>query len=606
MNNPRHFVITWSETSYQGHQSGYLMTISDITHQKQVESHLEQQKQHLNVILSSVAEGVIATDERGLITFINPKAELITGWRQSEAFQKPIEVVMQLRDPDTKINTENPIRISLRQQRVTSMPLNTQLVARDGRLSQIEQTAAPLRDPEGYIVGAVAVIHDISQSVSLTLLRHQASSYDQLTNVPNRLFIREKLQLATDAVKVSDICMALAVLDVDHFKFFNDAHGNSTGDAVLKALARRMFENYEPEHSVGRLGADEFMLILRGDLNGNNLDSALHSLLDLVRAPLTVDEKQYSLSVSIGVSLISKKGSCDPDTIMQQADAALYRAKFEGGDRYKVFTADLERSLLQRRSTEELLRESLHNKEKLHVYYQPKVDLNSNRVTGCEALARIQDQQDRLIPPNEFIPIAEETGLIIQLGRLVLEKACKDCRDWLKKGLDIPVSVNISAVQCLNEDLVQMIGDVLYVTGLPAEYLELEVTETAFIRDFDKTLDKFRLLKEIGVKLAIDDFGKGYSNLTYLRRMDVDMLKIDMSYVKGMLNNQRDYEIVKTIVNLGQSMQLDLVAEGVESTEHVDALLKLGCHLGQGYLYARPLPIKQFSEFLQDNLVTGH
>lgn len=596
----RYYVLTWSQTNYHEYRGGYLLTISDISLQKEIERSLHQQQEHLNIILKSVCEGVIATDDQGIVTFINPKAELMTGWRQSEALGKAIERIMQLRDPESKVNTENPIRITLRQQRSTGMPLSTQLVARDGRLSIIDQTSSPLRDTNGYIVGAVAVIHDVGESINLSLLRNQAASYDPLTDIPNRLFIREKLQLATEAVRVSNLTMALAILDVDHFKSFNDAHGNQTGDAVLRALAQRLFEHYEPTHSVGRLGADEFMLIFRGDITESGLEQELEALMKQLHMPLqTPDKDQYSLSVSVGVSVMNQAESYDPDTIMQQADAALYRAKFEGGDRYKVFTKELEKSLLQRRSTEELLRQSLIETDRVLVYYQPKVDFESGNIVGCEALVRLRDSLDRIISPNEFIPIAEETGLIVQLGKIVTEKACHACQSWLKQGLNIPVSVNISAVQCLNNDMVDLIEDVLYSTGLPAEQLELEVTETSFIRDFEQTQTKFKQLRALGVKLSIDDFGKGYSNLTYLRTMDVDKLKIDMSYVRGMLSNQRDYEIVKTIINLGQSMSLQLVAEGVESSNHVEALLKLGCHQGQGYLYSRPLPLEQFNQYLK-------
>jgi diguanylate cyclase (GGDEF)-like protein/PAS domain S-box-containing protein len=597
IDNEHHYIIRWTETDYQGYENGYLMTLTDISRQKQVEHNLQEQKDFFNIILGSVAEGVIATDDRGLVNFINPKAELITGWRQIEALNQPVEQVMQLRDPETKVNTENPIRVALRQQRITSMPLNTQLVARDGRLSQVEQTAAPIRNYQGQMTGAVAVIHDISHTVSLSLLRNQASSYDQLTNVANRLFIREKLQLSCDAVKVSDIHMAMAVIDVDHFKFFNDAHGNGTGDAVLRGMARRLFENYEPENSVGRLGADEFMVIFRDLSTKDALEKELHLLLDLLRTPITVEGEKYSLSVSIGVSMIDKRCS-DPDTVMQQADAALYRAKFEGGDRYLIFSEELERTLMQRRSTEELLRNCLADKSMIEVHYQSKVDMASGRTIGAEALVRIKDYAGKLISPAEFIPIAEESGLIVQLGGVVMQSACEQCSQWEEQGYSIPVSVNISAVQCLNGDLVNLVKDCLYVSKLNPAMLELEVTETAFIRNFDETLSKFNELKQMGVKLSIDDFGKGYSNLTYLRRLDVDKLKLDMSYVKGMLSNQRDYEIVKTIINLGQSMSLDLIAEGVESTEHRDELIKLGCQYGQGYLYARPLSDDQFIEYL--------
>lgn len=601
LDNLRHFTISWSKTSYMGHNDGYLLTVTDISHQKHTEQYIKQQKNYLDVILGSVAEGLIATDTHGIVTFVNSKAELITGWRLSEAKGKPIEQLMHLRDPETKINTENPIRVSLRQQRVTAVPINTQLVSRDGKLTQIELTAAPLRGHDGKITGAVTVIHDISHSVSLNLLRNQAASFDPLTNVSNRLFIREKLQLACDAVKVSRQKMAMAIIDIDRFKFFNDTHGNLVGDDALRALGRRLFDNYEPDNSVGRLGADEFMVILRKPQHPDDFEREIETLLDLLRTPLKVDDESYSVSMSIGVSMIEPK-CADPDTVMQQADAALYRAKFEGGDRFRIFSEELERSLIQRRSTEDLLRKSLDNPDMIEVHYQPKVELSSGRPIGAEALIRIRDYSNKLISPVEFIPIAEETGLITQLGAVVLHRACKQCQSWTNAGSPIPVAVNISAEQCHNDELIHLVKDALYISGLSPEMLELEVTETAFIRDIEGSLNKFSELKEMGVSLTIDDFGKGYSNLTYLRRLDVDKLKLDMSYVRGMLTSQHDYEIVKTIINLGQSMNLVLIAEGIESSAHRDALLKLGCQFGQGYLYSRPLPEQEFNQYLEDTI----
>jgi len=596
----RYFSLTWSESTCPDGKHGFILTIADVTQQKQNEFALIDQKEQLSVLLSSIAEGVIATDSNGLVTFINPKAELITGWYLEDALNKSIESIMQLRDPDTKINAENPIRIALRQHRVTTMPLNTQLLAKNGRISDIEETAAPVRNFNGEVIGAVAVIHDISHSVSLSLLRNQITTFDAVTEIPNRLFIQEKLKLACESVTLHGANMAVAVIDIDHFKFFNDNHGNLKGDKALRIIARRLFENFEPIHSVGRLAADEFIVIFRDVSDDETLYKLVSELLDLARCPLKIDDEEFTLSLSIGVANITRQSN-DPDMLLQQADAALYRAKFEGGNRYLIFSDELQNTLLQKRSTEELLRKAIATPSMIQVFYQSKVDLKSGSILGCEALVRLCETNGNIVSPVEFIPIAEESGLILPLGRQVLYKACEEWRKWYSSGFDINLSVNVSVVQCLNDNFVNDIVDAIHATGMDPTRLELEVTETAFIRNFEQTLDKFATLKQMGIQISIDDFGKGYSNLTYLRRLDVDKLKLDMSYVQGMLDNERDYELVKTIILLGQSMNLKLVAEGIETIEHRDALLKLGCLYGQGYLYSKPLPAETFFNYLSKN-----
>jgi EAL domain-containing protein (putative c-di-GMP-specific phosphodiesterase class I) len=288
----------------------------------------------------------------------------------------------------------------------------------------------------------------------------------------------------------------------------------------------------------------------------------------------------------------------DAEELIRHADVAMYSAKQEGRNRFCFFSGDLEESLLQRHALELKLRHAIENDE-LIVVYQPKFNLKTKNIVGAEALVRMVDENNQLISPVEFIPIAEDSGLIVPLGNQVLLKACTQAAKWLEEGMPISVSVNVAAAQFADPDLERVIIEVLNQTQLPPHFLELEITETALMGDINETQTKLSVLKGLGINISIDDFGTGYSSLSYLKKFNVDIMKIDMSFVIDMLNNTHDYEIVKTIILLGQSLSLTLIAEGVETEEQAQALMELGCGIGQGYLYSKPLRKKEFMTFLE-------
>ena len=349
------------------------------------------------------------------------------------------------------------------------------------------------------------------------------------------------------------------------------------------------------------LGGDEFVILMSDTRSVEASSQLASSLVEAMHEPFILDNQKFNVSVSIGVSVFPND-AVDAEELMRHADVAMYRAKQEGRNRFCFFSHDLESSIMERHHLETHLRKALINDE-LFVHYQPKFDLQTNAIVGAEALARLNSDEGEPISPIEFIPLAEESGLILILGKQVLNKACAEAKRCLDLGHTIPISVNVAAAQFADPNLADVIKQALLSHNLPAHLLELEITETALMLDAAEMQNKLSELISLGIKVSIDDFGTGYSSLAYLKKFNVDIMKIDMSFVKDMLNNKHDYEIVKTIISLGKSMGLVLIAEGVETEEQRQALIELECFMGQGYLFSRPLSTVDFEAFISQNNV---
>ena len=559
---------------------------------------LYAEKQRLHVTLNSIGDAVVATDIRGNITFMNPIAERMTGWRASEAAGKHITDVMQLQDADSKQPSTNPIMLALSEKRIVAMALNCELVNRNSSEAvPVEDSAAPIFDINGDMLGAIIVFHDVGQAKALATKMSFLANHDQLTGLPNRVLLNDRIHQACRLAATMDRHVGVILLDIDQFKYLNDSLGHQLGDALLLMLAKRLQTVLEPEFTLARIGGDEFVLIYPDIAHTEQVSILAQNILRVMRQPFDIDEKKYTISVSMGISLYPTD-SVSEEELMRHADVALFKAKQEGRNRYCFFSEELGQRMLQRHQQEQDLRSAIeHNR--LDVYFQPKVALGSGNVVGAEALVRIRSEDGNIISPAEFIPLAEETGLIVPLGKVVLIKSCQQAALWKNAGSILPVSVNIAAAQFMDPGLMGLIEQLLMECQLSPDLLELEVTETALIQDPERTAEILKKFRALGIRIAIDDFGTGYSSLSYLKRFKVDVLKIDMSFVKDMLQDKSDYEIVKTIISLGQSMNIELIAEGIETAAHQASLQELGCLYGQGYYYSKPLPPEQFIQYLQ-------
>ncbi len=421
-------------------------------------------------------------------------------------------------------------------------------------------------------------------------LAHQAF-HDSLTGLPNRVLLLDRLEHALDRAGRYRNRNAVLFLDLDGFKIVNDSLGHQVGDQLLVAVAERLRVYSRPEDTIARLGGDEFAFLLEDIADQSDVARIAQRLTDALRAPFTVSGREVYVTASVGI-VVSEPGEDDAARLLRDADVAMYRAKAKGKARYEVFDARMGADALRRLEAEEELRGAIERQE-LRVYYQPRVELASGDIVGMEALVRWDHPRRGLLSPSEFIPLAEETGMILPIGRWVLAEACSQARAWQDRYPGPPgllMSVNLSVRQFQHPELVEEIEQILRETGLAAGSLKLEITESVVMEDADANIVTLRKLDALGVRLEIDDFGTGYSSLGYLKRFPVDVLKIDRSFVAGLGRDPEDTAIVRAVISLAHTLGLAVTAEGIETAEQLVHLREMGCELGQGYFFSQPLP----------------
>jgi diguanylate cyclase (GGDEF)-like protein len=417
--------------------------------------------------------------------------------------------------------------------------------------------------------------------------------HDPLTELPNRLLIRDRLEKSIAHAKRRGTRVALLFCDLDNFKFINDTLGHVVGDALLREVSERLVSMIRSCDTVSRLGGDEFLIILDDLADGQDAVPVLLKLLERMQQPLSIDDHDLSVSVSVGIALYPEDGT-DFDTLLQKADTAMYRAKAAGRNTYRFFDQEMNKDSFERLKVRSGLRQAIERNEFV-LHYQPQVDLTTNRIFGAEALLRWQSPEMGLMAPGRFISVAEESGLIVPIGAWVIKEACRQVAAWRKTGLpELTVAVNLSALQFLQGDLEKTVKDALEASGLEPHCLELELTESILIQDTEAILATVKRLAALGVQLSIDDFGTGYSSMSYLKRFSVDKLKIDQSFVRDLATDPDDAAIVRAIIQMAQSMGLKTIAEGVETEEILQLLRGLHCDEAQGYHFARPLPAADF------------
>lgn len=470
-------------------------------------------------------------------------------------------------------------------------------------------------DKKDEIGGAIMLAQDLilQNADNLTRIKssaedkiHKLAYYDTLTNLPNRIMFIQTLSDNMRQDENGEVQRnAIVAIDLDHFKDINDSMGHNVGDAILRAVGKRLRASLPESAMVSRTGEDEFAVTMPLGTHLQSSRDLAEKVMGVIKAePFKVFNEQFQVRASIGVATFPDNG-IDPDIVMKNADIALNRAKEEGRDGIKEYSEDFDRAVQQRFQMLRDLRDAMTNNE-LSLHYQPQLNLKTGKVIGAEALIRWFKPDNskegfQFISPAEFIPVAEQSGLIVPIGEWVMKQACTDAMIWKEKhGHDIRVAVNVSAMQFCNSDIVSFTKKVLKDTGLDATRLELEVTESVFMDDIEHTIDTLKQLHGLGIELAIDDFGTGYSSLSYLRQFPIDRLKIDQSFIRNALENADDAAITKTIVNLGHSLSLHVIAEGVETADHEQFLIDHDCDEVQGYRYCRPVKQDDFIAFITD------
>ncbi len=427
-------------------------------------------------------------------------------------------------------------------------------------------------------------------------LKRQAT-HDNLTQLPNQVLFKEGVEQAILEASKNHLSLACLFLDLDRFKLTNDTIGHSIGDKLLQAVAERLLTMGDETNLIARFGGDEFIILMPYESSQELPAQFAEKLLATIRKPYKIGPYSIKITASVGISIYPQDGP-DYESLMKHADLAMYEAKENGRNTYRLFYPELKSRALSRLQMDTALRGALKNKE-FHLVYQPLIDIKNNCVVGLEALLRWDNPVLGVISPLDFIPVAEETGLIIDIGSWVLEEACEQLMRWHKQGLStLIVSVNMSSRQFHQPNLPMLIETILTKTGLPPQFLELEITERVLLENIDKLLDTMNQLKQLGVKLSIDDFGTGYSNLSYLKRFPVDKLKIDQSFIMEIVSNSNNIAIVNAIINLAHCLNLEVLAEGIETEFQKNFIIDSQCDYGQGYFFKIPEKPEDLQDYL--------
>jgi diguanylate cyclase (GGDEF)-like protein/PAS domain S-box-containing protein len=589
---------------------GLLRALRYAIERKTMEEALFVEKDRAQVTLNCIGDAVISTNVRGHVTYFNAVAETLTGWSREEAIGHPLEDVLKIVDATTRKAVRNPMALAVRKNDTIGHAPNCILIRRDGIESAIEDSAAPIHDREGNVTGAVMVLHDVSLARSQSRKMAHQAQHDSLTDLPNRTLLSDRMMQTMALAQRHKKQLAVLFLDVDRFKHINDSLGHGIGDRLLQSVAQRLLSCVRASDTVSRQGGDEFVILLSEIAHAEDAAISAGRILLALSAPHHIDQHELYLTVSIGIAIYPEDG-VEPEVLLKNADFAMYDAKESCRNTYKFFKAEMNSRAVERQSLENDLRHAMERQEFV-LHYQPKMNLDTGAIVGVEALIRWHHQARGLVPPAQFIPIAEDCGFIVPIGRWVLREACRQARAWRDAGLPpMCIAVNISAVELRARDFVAGVRAILTETGTEPRYLELELTETFLMQDLESTEAVLRALKEIGVQLALDDFGTGYSSLSYLKRFPIDTLKIDRSFVRDLTTDADDASIVNAVISMGKSLHMHVVAEGVETQEQLAFLQKHGCPEGQGYYFSRPVAAAELVLLLQhgDNIGTrnsGH
>jgi diguanylate cyclase (GGDEF)-like protein/PAS domain S-box-containing protein len=558
-------------------------------------SRLREQVQSDQIILNSIGDAVLCTDIDGNLTYLNLAAEKMTGWSCEEGAGRPMADIFRVADA-TGHDAAKPTQMAVGHDQHVRVPSSGNLIRRDGREIPIETVVSPLHDSRGQVTGAVTVVRDVTLARAMALQLAHSALHDVLTGLPNRMLLNDRVNQAIALASRHQGKFAVLFLDLDGFKYINDSLGHPIGDKLLQSIGNRLVDCVRASDTISRQGGDEFVVLL-SEMNRSDEAAAMaRRMLETVAETHFIGQHSLHITTSVGVSIYPDDG-LDAETLIKNSDTAMYQAKENGRQTYEFFTPAMNARAVERQSIEEGLRHALRRDEFI-LHYQPKVDLKSGEITGAEALIRWTHRIRGLVPPAQFISVAEDCGLILPIGNWVLRDACKQARSWADAGLPLAVAVNISAREFRDKHFLEGVLEILNETDLDPRYLELELTESVLMKRAEYAESILKTLSARGVRIAVDDFGTGYSSLSYLTKFSIDTIKIDQSFIRRITTTPNEATIVNAVISMGRSLKMRVIAEGVETLEELSFLQAHQCDEAQGYYFSEAVDPQQFAKLL--------
>lgn len=579
----RHIEFIATETIYSS-SSELLLNFRDVTYWIEREEKLKS----MSRALEQSNDSIIITNHRGIIEYVNQAFEKFTGVKSKDILGAQSSTLLkQTLDDEAEVRkVQEQLKDGRTIQRVLARKQE------DNNILYEEKTIAPIRNSRGMISHYISTGKDITERVLFESKLHKLAHYDLLTELPNRTLLQQFLENAIEQAKREFNSIALITIDLDHFKKINDSLSHDIGDKVLLAISKRIHSSLRGGDLLARLGGDEFAIIIKHGVEPENLVNMANRIIRHISEPLCIDNNELFITASMGISLFPDD-SDNVETLFKNADIALYRAKEESRNKFCFFTQQMGQDSIKRMQLESELRKTIGT-DRYQFYYQPKVNAITHDICGIEALLRWEDESGNIQSPLDIIPILEHSGLIIEAGEYLIYRACNQLKKWQKKNYQLHFALNISARQLLNSNIVETVSQAIEDTGCDPQYLELEITESVIMADVTTALDKLMGLEALGVKIAIDDFGTGYSSLAYLSRFPVHILKVDREFVKDLPKNKDNITITRSIVELAHNLNMEVVAEGVETEAQEQFLASIGVEEFQGFYFGPPMPLEEF------------
>jgi diguanylate cyclase (GGDEF)-like protein/PAS domain S-box-containing protein len=575
-----------------------IRALTNAVERKMIEEILFNAKERAQVTLDSIADAVICTDMSGSITFLNPVAERMTGWPLIEVAGRPLTEAFRVVDAVTRSAIQDPLAKAALENRTGKLPLNSILINRDGHEFFIEDSVAPIHDRAGKVTGAVIVFRDVSAARAHKEQITYLAEHDFLTGLPNRLLLNDRVGQAISLARRHGGRIAVLFLDLDGFKQINDSLGHPVGDKLLQSVAKRLLGCVRSPDTVSRQGGDEFVLLLQELQQSDDAGTTARRVLQAVAEIHSVDGHELNVTASIGVSVYPDDGP-DADTLIKNADAAMYDAKKSGRRSYQFYRPEMNDRAVNLEPIEQSLLHALKRNE-LTLHYQPKINLKTGAISGAEALSRWMHPTRGAVAAGQFIPIAEEFGLILPIDAWVLREACMQAHAWRSAGLPVKaMAVNVSGTQFQSEDFLNGLSATLSETGLDPGYLELDVTESVLMRHPEHAAFILKTLRDRGVHVSIDNFGMGNTSLSSMQKLPLNALKIDRSLIRRITTDPDGATTVGAMISMGQSLNLRVIAEGVETAEDLQFLWEHDCDEAQGNFFSHPVLPEQLASLFQ-------